>query len=125
IIDYKSSVKKEFDKFDIENLSDVFTDAKYSKVLQLLVYAWLVWKNKIAEAEKINACIIPFRAQERVYRITLNKHPLVLSNDFLIDFENKLSNFVAGMFNADTNFNPTEELETCQLCAYQSICNRN
>jgi ATP-dependent helicase/nuclease subunit B len=125
IIDYKSSVKKEYDTFNIESLSEVFTDAKYSKVLQLLVYAWLAWKNKITEPEKINACIIPFRAQERVYKITLNKHPLVLSSDFLADFEDKLSAFIADMFNANTNFNPTEELETCQLCAYQSICNRN
>ncbi|HXU28287.1 MAG TPA: PD-(D/E)XK nuclease family protein [Bacteroidia bacterium] len=125
IIDYKSSVKKEYDTFNIESLSEVFTDAKYSKVLQLLVYAWLAWKNKIAEAEKISACIIPFRAQERVYKITLNKRPLILTTDFLAEFEDKLSAFIAGIFNAKTNFNPTEELETCQLCAYQSICNRN
>lgn len=125
IIDYKSSVKKEFDNFNIESVDEIFTDDKYSKVLQLLVYAWLIWKNKIADAEKISACIIPFRAQERVYKITYNKHPLVLTADFLTEFENKLAAFIAGMFNTHTNFNPTEELETCQLCAYQSICNRN
>jgi hypothetical protein len=85
----------------------------------------VAWKNKIAEAEKISACIIPFRAQERVYKITLNKRPLVLTTEFLVEFEDKLSVFIAGMFNANTDFNPTEELETCQLCAYQSICNRN
>ncbi len=125
IIDYKSSVKKEYDKFDIQDLSEVFVDTKYSKVLQLLVYAWLAWKNNIAAANKINACIIPFRAQERVYNITMNKQPLILSDDFLLEFEEKLSIFISGMFNTDTNFNPTEELETCETCAYQSICSRN
>jgi hypothetical protein len=125
IIDYKSSVKKEYDKFDIQDLSEVFIDTKYSKVLQLLVYAWLAWKNNIAAANKINACIIPFRAQERVYNITMNKQPLILSDDFLLEFEEKLSTFISGMFNASINFNPTEELETCEMCTYQSICSRN
>lgn len=124
IIDYKSSVKKEYDSFDIHNLNELFTDTKYSKVLQLLVYAWLAWKNKIAAAEKISPCIIPFRAQERVYTITMNKQPLVLNDSFLKEFEDELANFIAGMFNPASKFNPTEEIETCQLCAYQSICNR-
>jgi hypothetical protein len=93
--------------------------------LQLLVYAWLAWKNNIAPPEKINACIIPFRAQDRVYKITMNKKTLILNNDFLLEFENKLSAFISGMFNPGTNFNPTKDLETCEMCAYQSICNRN
>jgi ATP-dependent helicase/nuclease subunit B len=124
IVDYKSSVKKEYDSFDIHNLSELFTETKYSKVLQLLVYAWLAWKNKIATAEKISPCIIPFRAQERVYNITMNKQTLVLSDSFLKEFEDELANFISGMLNADSKFNPTEEIETCRLCAYQSICNR-
>ena len=124
IIDYKSSVKKEYDSFDIHHLSELFTETKYSKLLQLLVYAWLSWKNKIAVAEKINPCIIPFRAQERVYNITMNKQPLILSDGFLKEFEEELASFIAGMFNPDSKFNPTEEIETCSLCAYQSICNR-
>jgi hypothetical protein len=125
IIDYKSSVKKEYDNFNIEDLSEVFIDTKYSKVLQLFVYAWLAWKNNIAPAEKISACIIPFRAQERIYKITMNKKPLILSDDFLLEFEEKLAIFISGMFNPATNFNPTEELETCEMCTYQSICSRN
>ncbi len=124
IVDYKSSVKKEYDSFDIHSLNELFTEKKYGKVLQLLVYAWLAWKNKIATAEKISPFIIPFRAQERVYNITMNKQPLVLSDNFLNEFENELANFIAGIFNPAFKFNPTEEIETCQLCAYQSICNR-
>jgi len=124
IIDYKSSVKKEYDSFDIHSLSELFTEKKYGKVLQLLVYAWLAWKNKIAAAEKISPCIIPFRAQERMYNISMNKQPLVLSDSFLKEFEDELANFIAGMFNSTSKFNPTEEIETCSLCAYQSICNK-
>ncbi|MHB8260812.1 MAG: PD-(D/E)XK nuclease family protein [Bacteroidia bacterium] len=125
IIDYKSSVKKDYDSFDIPTLNELFTETKYSKALQLVVYAWLVWKHKIAVAENIMPCIIPFRAQERVYNITQNKQPLILSDTFLSAFEEELANFIAGIFNPTTTFNPTEEIETCQLCTYQSICNKN
>jgi ATP-dependent helicase/nuclease subunit B len=124
IIDYKSSVKKEYDRFELNELSDLFTDTKYSKVLQLLVYAWLVWKNGLAVAEKINPCIIPFRAQEKIYTISRNKQPMVLSDDFLSAFEQEMAFFISGMFKTTEAFKPTEELETCQLCAYQRICIR-
>ena len=124
IIDYKSSVKKEYDSFEIGELSDLFVDTMYSKVLQLLVYAWLTWKNKLSAAERISPCIMPFRAQEKIYYITQNRQPLLLSDDFLQAFEREMSVFIARMFNAADAFNPTEDLETCQLCAYQDICNR-
>ena len=125
IIDYKSSVKKEYDRFDLQDLDEVFSEPKYGKVLQLLVYAWLVWKNKIAPAENIDACIIPFRAQERIYQITWHKHPLVFSDAFLLTFEEKLAAFISGIFDSANFFEPIDDLETCSFCAYQSICNRN
>jgi hypothetical protein len=59
-----------------------------------------------------------------MYTITINKQPLILSDSFLKEFEDELAKFIAGIFNAASKFNPTEEMETCQLCAYQSICNR-
>ena len=124
IIDYKSSVKREYDRFDIAALSDLFTDTKYSKVLQLLVYAWLAWKNGLATAEKINPYIIPFRAQEKTYCISQHRQTLILSDNFLNEFEQEMVSFISGMFKETEAFKPTEELETCQLCAYQSICNR-
>ncbi|MGZ3943145.1 MAG: PD-(D/E)XK nuclease family protein, partial [Bacteroidia bacterium] len=125
IIDYKSSVNKSRDKFDVNSLDEVFTDKKYSKALQLLTYAWLAWKNKMAPAGKISSCIIPFRADEKMYELTAGKAPLTFTDGFFVEFEQKLIEFISQMFNDEIGFPPTEDLEICQFCAYQSICNRN
>ncbi|MGZ3864585.1 MAG: PD-(D/E)XK nuclease family protein [Bacteroidia bacterium] len=125
IIDYKSSVNKARDKFEIGSLEEVFGEKKFSKALQLLTYAWLAWKNKMAPAGKISSCIIPFRAEEKMYELTAGKAPMVFTDGFFAEFEQKLTAFIFQMFDPATGFPPTEDLETCAFCAYRSICNRN
>ncbi|HXB39346.1 MAG TPA: PD-(D/E)XK nuclease family protein [Bacteroidia bacterium] len=125
IVDYKSSVNKYNDKFDISSLDEVFENTKYSKALQLLTYAWLAWKEKLAAAEKINPCIIAFRAEKSLYTLTQNKKEFIFSDSFFKEFEEKLKFFIAGMFNAEKKFEPTADLEICEYCAYKSICNRH
>lgn len=125
IIDYKSSVNKTRDKFEINSLEEVFAEKKFSKALQLLTYAWLAWKTKMAPAGKISPCIIPFRAEEKLYGLTAGKAPLVFTDGFFTEFEQKLTSFISQMFETSTGFPPTEDLEICQFCAYRSVCNRN
>ena len=124
IVDYKSSVHKQRDKFDVKSLEEVFTDTKYSKALQLLTYAWLAWKNKLAAANKISPCVIPFRAEEKIYYLSSGKQKFNFSDDFFAEFEQKLTSFIADMFDDRKNFEATEDLDTCEFCAYLSICNR-
>ncbi len=125
IVDYKSSVHKYNDKFEIGSLDEVFENTKFSKALQLLTYAWLAWKEKLAPAEKINSCIIAFRAEKKLYTLTQNKKDFTFSDSFFNEFEEKLKVFIAEMFNADKKFEPIPDLETCEYCAYKNICNRN
>ncbi len=124
IVDYKSSVHKQRDKFDINSLDEVFTNTKYSKALQLLTYAWLAWKNKLALANKISPCIIPFRAEEKIYKLKSGKQDFNFSEEFFSAFEEKLVNFIGEMFDKQKTFAPTDDLDTCEFCAYQSVCNR-
>lgn len=125
IVDYKSSVNKSKDKFDIVTLDEVFTDVKYNKALQLLTYAWLAWKEKLAPASKIKSCIIAFRGEKELYTLTKGRQPYYFSDEMFYEFEEKLRNFVEGFFDAEKKFEPTEELETCEFCAYKMICNRH
>jgi ATP-dependent helicase/nuclease subunit B len=46
VIDYKSSVYGT-DKFEFTGFDDLFTDKKYDKMLQLFLYAWMVYKNNL------------------------------------------------------------------------------
>jgi CRISPR/Cas system-associated exonuclease Cas4 (RecB family) len=124
IVDYKSSVKKGYDKFNFTSLEEIFSDTKYSKALQLLIYAWLAWKNKLAPAETIFPCIIPFRAEEKVYGLTSGKTALHMSDEFFAEFEQELGEFISRIFDSKKDFNPIEDTGVCLLCAYQSICNR-
>ncbi len=125
IVDYKSSVNAVKDKFDIASLDEVFTNTKFSKALQLLTYAWLAWKEKLAPADKINPCIIAFRAEKKLYALTQGRAPLVFSDEYFKNFEEKLRIFVTGFFDPNLKFEPTAEIETCEFCAYKLICNRN
>lgn len=124
IVDYKSSVHKFNDRFDISNLDDVFTDTKFSKALQLITYAWLAWKGKLAPAANIKPCIIAFRADKYLYGLTWGRAPLVFSDEFFMQFEERLKIFVGGFFDREKQFQPTDDLETCEYCAYKMICNR-
>ncbi|MBS1647290.1 MAG: PD-(D/E)XK nuclease family protein [Bacteroidetes bacterium] len=124
VVDYKSSVGGS-DKFDVESIEAVFTEEKYDKALQLMVYAWLVWKNKKAEAKQIQPCIIPFKAEKSEYRLLQNKVDFEFNDDILGDFENLLGGFIKEIFDQNTDFSPTQDEEKCKYCAYKRICNRN
>jgi ATP-dependent helicase/nuclease subunit B len=125
IVDYKSSVHKSNDRFDFSSLDEVFSDTKYSKALQLLTYAWLAWKEKLAPAAQIKPCIIAFRSEKPLYMLSQNKAPLVFSEAFFEEFEEKLRAFVADFFNTDKKFEPTTETDACEYCAYKMVCNRH
>ena len=125
IVDYKSSVHKARDRFDIGDLDEVFSDTKFSKALQLLTYAWLAWKEKLAPAAQIRPCIIAFRAEKDIYEITRGRAPLVFSDTLFEEFEEKLRAFVASFFDTEKKFEPTADTDTCEFCAYRMICNRS
>jgi len=123
VIDYKSSVKSS-DKFSFVGFDKLFTDPDYNKQLQLFLYAWLVYKNKICAAEKIQACIIPFKvfAEEPKY-IKADKGILMMTDQLLEDFETELRLFIGSVFDEKLPFKQTEDTELCKFCAYNVICN--
>ncbi len=123
IIDYKSSAK-ESDKFTFENFEQLFENVQYNKQLQLMLYAWLLYKNNIAPAAALLPCIIPFKnfAEEPKY-ILQNKQPLVLSDGFLHDFEIALTAFVERLFDPAIPFSQTTDDNIHKFCPYNTICN--
>jgi len=124
IIDYKSSIKST-DKFEFESFETLFSDSQYNKQLQLFIYAWLSYKNKLSSPEQIKPCIIAFKQySEEPKFLTVNKKPFVFSETFFSEFETALSSFVAGIFNRNETFHQTNDEELCKFCAYKTICNR-
>ncbi|HWY13214.1 MAG TPA: PD-(D/E)XK nuclease family protein, partial [Bacteroidia bacterium] len=124
IIDYKSSVQSS-DKFEFLSFEDLFTNKKHDKMLQLFLYAWLVYKNNIEQPAELRPCIIPFKKFEKQPKfIQQNKHPLVFTKELLNEFEMNLINFIGEIMDEKKSFIQTEDLDICEYCAYKTICIR-
>ncbi|MCU0361405.1 MAG: PD-(D/E)XK nuclease family protein, partial [Bacteroidia bacterium] len=124
IIDYKSSVKLT-DKFEFVSFDVLFSDERYNKQLQLFVYAWLAFKNKLALPGQIKPCIIAFKHySEEPEFITMKKTPMVFTERIFEEFEMALAGFVVKIFNRSEAFTQTDDHELCKFCAYNTVCNR-
>lgn len=124
ITDYKSSVK-DTDKFVFDGFEKLFQDKNYNKQFQLFIYAWLLYKNNAAPAEKLMPCIIPFKVflEEPKYILGADKKPFPFSDQFFYDFENELKTFIASVFDQEIPFLQTEDEKTHEFCPYNTICN--
>lgn len=124
IIDYKNSIR-DTDKFEFTGFDDLFSDKNYNKMMQLFLYAWMVYKNQMAQAGEIRPGIIPFKKfQKQPSYITQNKSPLIFSPQLFDEFELKLKEFIARIFNEAIPFSQTDDEKVCEYCDYKLICNR-
>ncbi len=123
VIDYKSSVKPA-DKFIFADMETLFEDKNFDKQLQLFLYAWLLFKSGYCPAEKMIACIIPFKefSEEPKFILDGNKKPLRFSEQLLLEFESKLKTFAEGIFDQKTAFTQTQDKKSHEYCPYNSIC---
>jgi ATP-dependent helicase/nuclease subunit B len=126
IVDYKSSVK-DADNFVFRDFENLFYEKGNNKLLQLFVYAWLAWKNDLAQPHYLMPCIIPFKnysgKPERV--MADKKQPLIFSAELLLKFEEALKGFVASIFNPTLSFDQTTDTAICEYCGYNLVCGRD
>lgn len=124
ITDYKSSVK-DSDRFVFESFDTLFQDKNFNKQFQLLLYGWLLYKNKIAPADKLLVCVVPFKVfrDEPNYVLGKDKKPFVFSEQFFSEFESALERFVENIFDSSLPFNQTQDKDMHAFCPYNVICN--
>ncbi len=123
IIDYKSSIKGS-DKFDFISFTELFSNTDYNKQFQLMIYAWLLYKNNFCAPEQMQPCIIPFKNfLEAPKYILKDKTPMIFTNEFLTDFENELKRFVETIFALNKPFSQTDDEDIHAFCPYNTICN--
>jgi len=124
IIDYKNSIKQS-DKFTFTSFDELFSDVDYNKQLQLIIYAWLLYKNKFCAPENMRPCIVPLKvfSNEPTGIKGENKQDLIFTSDFLNDFEKALGSFIESIFDESTNFVQTHDTDICLYCDYNKICN--
>ncbi len=128
LLDYKNSVKNT-DKFKFTGFADVFTNDEYNKQFQLLMYSWLLTKNKPEYITDLLPGIIAFKdySNEPHYLRVAGKGNgdyFKLNTDFLSDFENELIKLAEAIFNKSEKFTQTIDTDKCKYCSYNTICNR-
>lgn len=127
LIDYKNSIKQT-DKFTFTDFNELFTNVDYNKQFQLFTYVWLISKNKPEFLNTIKPGIIPFKKfldePQFLYAKPKSDDLLQFTGDLLSAFEFHLSDFIKSIFEADKPFTQTEDLDICEFCGYNSICNR-
>lgn len=123
VIDYKSSVKNT-DKFSFSGMDVLFADKNYDKQLQLFLYAWLLQKSGYCDAEKIIACIIPFKefSEEPKFIVGTDKKPFRLNKELMGEFELRLKSFAEQVFDTRVSFTQTEDKKAHEYCPYNAIC---
>jgi ATP-dependent helicase/nuclease subunit B len=125
IIDYKNSIKPS-DKFIFTNFEDLFEDVNYNKQFQLVMYAWLLYKNNYCKPEQMQPGIIPFKEflSEPKFLMGADRRPLALTKEFFAEFENYLKRFIESIFNTDHEFEQTDNKDLCGFCSFNLVCNR-
>lgn len=127
IVDYKTGG----DAKDVKNISSLFTSdpkrASYS--FQAFLYGSILSKQH-PEWAIIPALFFIHKASEADYSAQIKlgegklKQPVTDFKEFETEFDNRLSELISGMFNADEPFCQTPHTDLCTWCDFKSICRR-
>jgi hypothetical protein len=129
IIDYKTGK----DKLNFESIASLFVrEGKRNKAaFQTLLYALLYKKSFLGSKEAPMYKIVPglinrmnlFDDQFN-FGLKIGKEDITDIEPFLPEFELNVKKVFEELFNPDTPFDQTTELDNCKLCAYSQICYR-
>lgn len=119
VLDYKTGkvTSKPFKEETIENL---FTDPEYKEYFQTLFYSLLY--TRVKKQNKIIAGLYPLRNISGGIRYLLDEF---LPPQLINTFETGLRNLLTEIFDKNTPFKQTEDINRCKYCAYKGICRRD
>ena len=124
VIDYKTGqVKSNYLK--INSWEEITGGSNYAQALQLLIYAYLLLKNSPGDGQSAYAGIIALpKPSQAVQVLIYQKEKLEIDGDSLVEIETLLQNLFIQIFDPDTAFSQTEELDNCDYCPFQNVCGR-
>ena len=123
VIDYKTGKVNPYD-VKISDKVEGITDMA-EKAVQLMMYKYLyLQENPEIKPELIRPGIIGFqKLSQGVYNLEINEaHEL--GKSFESTCERYFNEFLAKIFDKDTLFAQTDDIKTCSLCDFRSICKR-
>lgn len=126
IIDYKTGS----DKLNFENVESLFKrDKKRNKAaFQALLYAFLYQSNRpLSPGDQLKAGIINREflfSEEQEFGLRMGNEPLDDVQELLGEFRLHLVALLEEIFNPQTPFDQTPDVELCTFCPYKNICYR-
>lgn len=126
IADYKTSNRsKKIPLLDEEMWSKLITDPKYSKPVQLLVYAWLYYKQKQQSNFAIRSGIYWLKSDDKnIETLRTDKTNDLLNESTILLFEEKLKEILSELVDISIPFAKTEDIERCKFCEFAGMCMR-
>ena len=112
IIDYKTGLVEDSDLKTID-LGDLQSKPK---VLQLLLYAWLLQKKKETKNIPVLAGVINLRARRFDFQKCIVNKQSNIEVGILVDFEQKIKNILYEIFDPNQGFDHLERDKKCMFC---------
>lgn len=125
IVDYKTGR----DKLDFDSIASLYArEGKRNKAaFQTLMYAWLYTKTKNTSGMRVIPGLLNSTNlfdDEAEFGLKMNRENLRDVQGVLPEFEARLRELLEELFNPDTVFDQTEEIDNCTYCPYKRICYR-
>ena len=125
IVDYKTGK----DRLDFESIPSLFSrnDKRNKAAFQTMLYALLYLRtSKVTNVKVVPGLLNRNNLFETNFEfgLKLGKQPIYDATEMLNEFEQHLKVLLEELFDPATQFDQTEDLETCRLCPYKDICYR-
>ena len=123
IIDYKTG-KVENKDLKIDLISNFQEKDEPGKLLQVLTYALMYSDMQPIPPGQLMSGIISLRkSSSYLIKTDIDKSDYI-DKALLSDFKNELKKIIGSIFDASEPFSQTENRDTCDLCTFNTICNR-
>ncbi len=125
IIDFKSNLGQKT-QLQIKHLDDVFdTEKPKDKAMQLLFYHWLLQNHPLGIGKQISPKILSIRAIKQGFHGLDLKMEAEQQLNLMQDYDQALQQLAATIFDSKNVFKGTENIKTCEWCAFQKMCHRD
>lgn len=125
IADYKTGKYRPLPKLSDDDMSVLRTDVKYSKVVQLMMYAWLFQHNNNSQNYHINTGIYWLQStNKQLAALEGGNADCSIPLSWIQLFENVLKEVALEMMDPTIAYTQTSDSERCKFCDFKSICNR-
>lgn len=123
IIDYKTGSVNAAE-LNLKSWDKLTTDPKMAKAFQLLVYAWLFYRNQEKPYQEIETGNITLRKISQGFMKVKLPDEKRIGEESMEIFEEMLKDLMEKIMDPEIPFTQTEDAENCTYCPFTSICTR-